>query len=65
MTDSLVAKAATLARQLALRAYDAVHCAAALLLASADLVVVSGDKKLLSACRTLGLATADTGAIID
>jgi hypothetical protein len=29
------------------------------------LVVVRGDKKLLSACRTLGLATANTGAISD
>ncbi|MBL7489543.1 type II toxin-antitoxin system VapC family toxin [Frankia sp. AgB1.9] len=61
VTDGLVSRAATLARQLALRAYDAVHCAAAQLLASDDLVVASGDRKLLAACRTLGLATANTG----
>ncbi|OHV47551.1 type II toxin-antitoxin system VapC family toxin [Pseudofrankia sp. BMG5.36] len=62
VNDRLVTRAATLARQLALRAYDAVHCAAAQMLASNDLVMVSGDKVVLSACRTLGLATADTSA---
>ncbi|OHV34340.1 MULTISPECIES: type II toxin-antitoxin system VapC family toxin [Pseudofrankia] len=63
VNDRLVARAATLARRMALRAYDAVHCAAAQMLASDDLVIASGDKTLLSACRTLGLATADTSVI--
>jgi predicted nucleic acid-binding protein len=60
VTDRVVASAATLARRLALRGYDAVHCAAAQLLASPDLVVASGDQKVLSACRALGLAISDT-----
>jgi len=58
--DMLVRRAAELAVDLALSGYDAVHCAAAEQLEDGDLVVVSGDRKLLDAWRTLGLATADT-----
>ncbi|MBL7501864.1 type II toxin-antitoxin system VapC family toxin [Frankia sp. CNm7] len=64
VNDRVVARAATLSRQLSLRAYDAVHCAAAQMLASDDLVIASGDKSLLIACRTLGLATADTSVSV-
>lgn len=60
VTDRLVRRAAVLAADLALRAYDAVHCASAEILASADLVVATGDGALLRACRHLGWITADT-----
>jgi predicted nucleic acid-binding protein len=55
----LAERAAELAHACALRGYDAVHCASAEQLADDDLVVASGDKRLLSACSTLGMATAD------
>lgn len=57
--EPVVHRAAELARQCALRGYDAVHCASAEQLDDNDLVVASGDRKLLDACRALGLATAD------
>lgn len=60
VTPSLISRAATLAESLALRGYDAVHCAAAELLADDDLVVASGDSDVLRACSTLGLAVSDT-----
>ena len=60
VSRSLVLRAADLAESLGLRGYDAVHCAAADLLADDDLVVASGDSEVLSACSTLGLAVADT-----
>jgi hypothetical protein len=55
--DLLVTRAAELAKLAALRGYHAVHCAA-----EADLVVASGDHRLLIACAGLGMATADTNA---
>lgn len=59
--DGIVtARAAVLAHQLALRGYDAVHCASAEQIDDHDLVVASGDQKLLKACAELGMATADT-----
>jgi predicted nucleic acid-binding protein len=58
--DRLVRRAAAIARDLGLRGYDAVHCAAAEQVSSAELVVASGDGQLLRACREFGLATADT-----
>lgn len=60
LDDVLVRRAAQLATDFALRGYDAVHCAAAEQLEDDDLVVASGDRKLLAAWRALGLATADT-----
>ena len=45
-----------------LRGYDAVHCAAALSVASGHLVATSGDQELLTAWRADGLAVADTNA---
>ncbi|MGZ0149858.1 type II toxin-antitoxin system VapC family toxin [Kribbella sp. WER1] len=56
----LIQRAAELADLLALRGYDAVHCASAEQLEDADLVVASGDKRLLDAWKSLGLATFDT-----
>lgn len=57
--DVVVRRAAELARLQALRGYDAVHCAAAEQLADDDLVVASGDRELLRACRALGISIAD------
>jgi len=42
-----------------LRGYDAVHFAAIEQLADSDLAAASGDQALLTACRDLGVATAD------
>ncbi|MGH3387275.1 MAG: type II toxin-antitoxin system VapC family toxin [Actinomadura sp.] len=61
--DGIVQRAARLAHGCALRGYDAVHCASAEQLDDSDLVVASGDKKLLEACATLGLATANTNSL--
>ncbi len=58
--ESLARRAGVLASDHALRGYDAVHCAAAERLAVPDLVVASGDRQLLRACRELGMAVADT-----
>jgi predicted nucleic acid-binding protein len=55
--EELVRIAADLAESYSLRAYDAVHLAAALTVASDELVVVAGDRALLSAATTAGLAT--------
>ena len=51
--------AADLAHRFGLRAYGAVHCAAAALLDEPDLVAASGDRRLLAAWRELGVATYD------
>ncbi len=59
--DELVRPAADLAESLALRAYDAIHLAAAVAVASEELVVVAGDRALLSAAKAAGLATAAIG----
>lgn len=57
--DVVARRAADLADRLELRGHDAVHCASAELIAADDLVVASGDRKLLAACAAIGLATAD------
>ncbi len=57
--DRIVRRAAQLAYTCALRGYDAVHCASAEQLDDSDLVVAAGDRKLLEACLSLGMATAD------
>ncbi|MGH3772463.1 MAG: type II toxin-antitoxin system VapC family toxin [Pseudonocardiaceae bacterium] len=57
--DQIVHRAAQLAYTCALRGYDAVHCASAEQLDDGDVVVATGDQKLLDACRSLGMATAD------
>ena len=58
MSETLIRRAASLAEQLNLRGYDAVHCASAEAVADADLVVASGDGALLNACETLGFNVA-------
>ncbi len=58
--DALVRHAAELAHHLALRGYDAVHCASAHQLADPDLIAATGDGRLLAAWRQLGLATVET-----
>lgn len=56
--DTLVRQAAELAQAQALRAYDAVHLAAALQVAEPDLVLVAGDRALLAAAESVGLMVA-------
>lgn len=58
--EPLVRRAAELADLLALRGYDAIHCAAAEQLDDSDLVAASGDKRLLDAWKALGVASFDT-----
>lgn len=60
--EALARRAAELADLLALRGYDAVHCASAEQLEDTDLVVASGDKRLIDGWKSLGLATFDTNA---
>jgi hypothetical protein len=60
--EPVVARAATLAHQLALRGYDAVHCASAEQLNDEDVVAATGDQRLLAAWTELGIATFDTNA---
>lgn len=57
--DGVVSRAAELAHMCALRGYDALHCASAEQLDDRDLVVACGDRKLLEACASLGMTTAD------
>lgn len=58
--DSLARAAADVAEAAGLRAYDAVHLAAALQLADPDLVLVAGDRAMLAAATHAGLTTAST-----
>jgi uncharacterized protein len=58
--DALVKRAGDLAEEQALRAYDAIHVAAALRVADEDLVVIAGDRALLDAASAVGLAVAAT-----
>jgi predicted nucleic acid-binding protein len=59
--DALVRQAADLAEAQALRAYDAVHLAAAVQVVEADLVLVAGDRALLAAAESVGLMVAAIG----
>ncbi|HEV2071184.1 MAG TPA: type II toxin-antitoxin system VapC family toxin, partial [Acidimicrobiales bacterium] len=59
--DSLIRHAADLTEAQALRAYDAVHLAAAMQVVEADLVLVAGDRALLTAAESLGLMVATIG----
>ena len=58
--EPLVQRAATLACDLGLRGYDAVHCAAAEQLNDDNVVAASGDRRLLDAWSALGVDTFDT-----
>jgi uncharacterized protein len=57
--EEIMRRAAQLAYSCALRGYDAVHCASAEQLSDDHLVVATGDRRLLEACMSLGMATAD------
>ncbi|HEV2809111.1 MAG TPA: type II toxin-antitoxin system VapC family toxin [Acidimicrobiales bacterium] len=56
--DEVVRQAAELAETQALRAYDAVHLAAALQVIEPDLVLVAGDRALLTAAESVGVMVA-------
>ena len=58
--DGLVRAAGVLARDHALRGYDAVHCAAALRVTSGTTVALAGDRDLLAAWQREGLQVLDT-----
>ena len=58
--DDLVRGAGALARDHALRGYDAVHCAAALRVTSGTTVALAGDRDLLAAWQREGLQVLDT-----
>lgn len=60
VTEALVRTAGQLAEDQGLRGYDAVHLAAALAVADADTVFLSGDRELLAAAARVGLAVAPT-----
>jgi len=61
ITEHLAYTAGELAEKYSLRGYDAVHLAAADLVAGDDLVLVAGDGELLRAAATIGLNTAAVG----
>jgi predicted nucleic acid-binding protein len=58
-TDQLISRAAVLTSSQCLRAYDAVHCAAAEQINERDLVFASGDRQQLKAGQSLGFSVAD------
>lgn len=58
--EVVVNRAAALADELALRGYDAVHCASAEQLDDEDVVAASGDQRLLDAWAELGMITFNT-----
>lgn len=58
VTESLAREAGRLAESLALRAYDAVHLASALVLGTTDLVLVTWDRDLIRASGSVGLDVA-------
>lgn len=61
VTQDLVASAAVLAREEALRGYDAVHLAAAIAVGAT--IFTSADAALCEAARSLGLHVAQPGAM--
>jgi len=58
VNEPLVQRAGSMAHELSLRGYDAVHLAAAHTIADSDMVFVSGDRRLTDAATHLGLAVA-------
>lgn len=59
--QELIREAGDLAEDQGLRAYDAVHLAAALRVDDLDLIVVAGDRALLAAAEALGMSVAAIG----
>ncbi len=62
VTDSLVRRAAQVARDHSLRGFDALHCAAAQSVAGPGTVALAGDQALLVAWQAMGLEVVDTSA---
>jgi uncharacterized protein len=62
VTDVLIRRAATLARDQQLRGFDAVHCAAGLSVAVPGTLALTGDRDLLAAWCAHDLETVDTRA---
>jgi predicted nucleic acid-binding protein len=61
-TTQMIGRAAALTSSYCLRAYDAVHCAAAEQVNDDDLIFASGDRQQLKAGQSLGFSVADTNA---
>jgi predicted nucleic acid-binding protein len=61
-TAQAIGRAAALTSSHCLRAYDAVHCAAAEQINDYDLIFASGDRQQLKAGQALGFSVADTHA---
>ena len=59
VSEDLVRDAGSLAEELGLRGYDAVHLASARQVHDADLVLASSDETLLRAAQALGIATSN------
>ena len=59
--EDLIREAGDLVEDQGLRAYDAVHLAAALRVDDLDLIVVAGDRALLAAAEALDLSVAAIG----
>lgn len=59
--EDLIREAGVLAEDQGLRAYDAVHLAAARRVHDLDLIVVAGDRALLAAAEALGMSVAPIG----
>jgi predicted nucleic acid-binding protein len=57
--DELIREAGDLAEDEGLRAYDALHLAAARRVADLELIVVAGDRALLAAAGALGMSIAN------
>lgn len=60
ITAGLAASAGDLAQTHGLRGYDAVHLASAALVNDEELVLVTGDRELGAAARTIGISVAQT-----
>jgi len=65
VTSHLVRAAGDLAEEHHLRGYDAVHLAAACIVGDSDTVFVSGDRQLVNAAASEGLAVAGVRAESD
>lgn len=59
ITEGLVHRAGAMAEQFDLRGYDAVHLASVEEITDLDVVLAAGDRNLLAAAETLGIAVAN------
>jgi predicted nucleic acid-binding protein len=60
VSAELAASAGDLAQAHGLRGYDAVHLASAVLINDAELALVTGDRELAVAARSIGISVALT-----